>query len=225
MVRYLPNIPGWRDVPLKKILEKKLKIAVRLDNDVNMITLGEWRFGAGKGSRNLVCLTLGTGVGGGLIINNSLYRGEGFAAGELGHMPVNEQGPVCGCGGWGCLESYVGNARLMARAAKLMKKSPMALEEMFRLANQGNRRAVEFWHETAEHIGNGLVGLVNLLNPRKIIIGGGVSNNHKFLFPMIRSIIQRRAMDTQARMVKIVRAQLGSDAGLLGAWVLFHEDK
>ena len=223
VVRFLPNIPGWKNVPLKKELEKNLGIAVHLENDVNLITLGEWKYGAGKDVKNLVCLTLGTGVGSGLIFDGRLYRGPGFAAGELGHVPLNEEGPACGCGGYGCLESYVGNKRLVLRAQEIMKKDDVTLEEMNALAKQGDHNALIFWKETAAHIGNSLVGVVNMLNPQRIVIGGGVSNNHEFLFSTINDVIQKRAMTTQASMVKIVRAKLGNDAGILGAQVLVHE--
>ena len=90
-VHFLPNIPSWKNVPLKKIMEERLRIPAFIDNDVNLITLGEWHYGAGRGIRNMVCITLGTGVGGGLILDNALYRGEGFTAGEIGHVPLNER--------------------------------------------------------------------------------------------------------------------------------------
>lgn len=225
VVRFLPNIPGWRNVPLKAQLEKRLNISVFLENDVNLITLGEWRYGAGRDAKNMICMTLGTGVGSGLILDGHLYRGPGFAAGELGHMPLNEHGPSCGCGGYGCLETYVGNKRLAARAEKMTGRKNVTLEEMNKLAKQGNKKAVKFWEEAATHIGNNLVGVVNLLNPQRIVIGGGVSNNHQFLFKTINAVIRKRAMPTQAAMVKIIRAQLGNDAGILGAQVLVNEQK
>lgn len=225
IVRFLPNISGWKDIPLKKILEKKLGISVFLENDVNLIALGEWKFGAGRKVENMVCMTLGTGVGGGLILNGSLYRGYSFSAGELGHIPINEEGPVCGCGSYGCLESYVGNKRLVLRAQQMTKKQDVSLEDMYALAKRGDKTALKFWEEAATHIGNGLVGVVNMLNPQRIVIGGGVSHNHEFLFKTINAVIQRRAMKVPASMVKIVRAQLGNDAGILGAHVLVHEHK
>lgn len=225
IVRFLPNIPGWRNVPLKKLLEKKLNIPVFLENDVNLIALGEWRYGAGRDAENMVCMTLGTGVGSGLILDGHLYRGAGFSAGELGHMPLNEHGPSCGCGGYGCLETYVGNKRLVARAQEITGRKEVTLEEMNALAGQGNAKALKFWEEAATHIGNNLVGVVNLLNPQRIVIGGGVSNNHRFLFKTINAVIKKRAMPTQAAMVKIIRAQLGNDAGILGAQVLVNEQK
>lgn len=223
MVNYLPNIVGWRNVPVKKLIQSKLKIPTYLDNDVNLITLGEWQFGAGKGYKNLVCMTLGTGVGSGLIFNNALYRGEGFVAGELGHIPLNEHGPHCNCGGFGCFERYVGNKYLVESGAKIFKKKNIQLEEIFDLADKGNVRAIKFWEETAEHIGNALTTVINLLNPRLIIIGGGVSNNYKYLHTKIKEVIKKRAMKTQAKMVKVVRAKLGDDAGIIGARVLVEE--
>jgi len=222
LVRFLPNIPGWRNVRLKSILQQKLNLPVFIDNDVKLITLAEWKFGAGKGVADMVCLTLGTGVGSGLILNNRLYRGQGNAAGELGHVPLNEHGPSCNCGGFGCLEAYIGNSRLKARANAVMGRRDMTIEKMFQLAGSGNKKALGFWQESAEHLGNGLVTVVNLLNPRVIVIGGGVSNNHRFLFKTVRNVISRRAMSTQSSMVKIVRAALGDDAGIIGAQVLVN---
>ncbi|MBU0467783.1 MAG: ROK family protein [Candidatus Omnitrophica bacterium] len=220
IVTSLTNISGWRNVPLMSLLQKKINIPVYIDNDVNLIALGEWKFGAGKGYNNLLCMTLGTGVGSGIILNGELYRGEGFAAGELGHMPLNEKGPSCNCSGFGCFECYVGSSVLVAKAAKIFKNKNIKLEDVYDLANGGNIRAVQFWEETAAHVGNGLVGVVNLLNPRLIVIGGGISKSYKLMQKVIEDIVKKRAMKIQANMVKIVRAKLGDDAGLIGAQVL-----
>ena len=133
-IHVLPNIPHWRNVPLKKILENQLNIPVFLENDVKLITLAEWTFGTGKGYQNLICVALGTGVGSGLILNNALYRGEGFVAGELGHLPLNETGPACPCGGYGCFERYVGNQEIIARGAKIFKKKDITPPDLRRLA-------------------------------------------------------------------------------------------
>lgn len=221
IINFLPNIPGWRNVPLKILVEKKLKIPVYLENDVNLITLAEWKYGAGVGYKNLICITLGTGVGGGLILDGQLYRGEGFVAGEIGHMPLNEKGPACNCGGIACFETYVGNRQILAKVRTLFKKEGLhRIQDIFLLANQGDRRAIRIWEEIAVHIGHGLIGVVNLLNPRLIVIGGGVSNNFKFLYKTIHEIILKRAMRVQAKMVRITRAKLGDDGGILGADVL-----
>ena len=219
-VRFLPNIPGWRGVPLKSILQKMVKLPVYVDNDVKIITLAESKFGAGKGVRDLVCLTLGTGVGAALILNGQLYRGEDNAAGELGHMPLNEDGPKCNCGGFGCFETYVGNRALFALASRMMGKPGLTTQDMFILAKKGNKKALLFWETAGRRIGNGLVGIVNLLNPRLLIIGGGVSNNERFLFKTITDTIRRRAMSLQGSAFKIKRANFKDDAGIIGAYVL-----
>ncbi len=224
IVRFLPNIPGWKNVPLKKLLEVRLKLPVFIDNDVKLITLAEWQKGAGRGYRDLVCLTLGTGVGSGLVLGNKLYRGAHNAAGELGHLPLNETGPQCNCGGYGCLESYIGNQRLVNKATAVMGKS-VTLEEMHALAMKGNAKALKFWKETATHLGNGLTGIVNLLNPSVIVIGGGVSNNHQFLFKTAQDVIDSRAMLTHRKHVKILKAKFGNDAGIIGAQVLVNHAK
>jgi glucokinase len=224
IVRVLPNIPGWKDVPLKRIMEKELGMLVRLENDVNMITLGEWRYGAGRGFRDLICITLGTGVGGGLILNNAIYRGPGFVAGEIGHMPVSADGPECGCGGWGCFERYVGNKALKKDAARSFRKE-LALEELYLMARQGKKKALEFWDMVGEKVGNGLVGPINFLNPECVIIGGGISRSLGFMRPAIEKVIKRRCMKTQAEMVQIIKACLDDDAGIVGAQVLVRYEK
>jgi glucokinase len=222
LVNFLPNIPGWENVPLKQLMQKQLRIPTYLDNDVNLITLGEWKYGAGVGYSNLVCMTLGTGVGAGLILNNSLYRGEGFVAGELGHMPLNEKGPKCNCGGEACFERYVGNGVLQKKLEKVFKKKGIVFPDVHHLGRKGDKRVLKFWEEAADHVGNGLVGIVNLLNPRLIIIGGGVSNNLVFMKKRIHEVIKKRAMKVQSGMVKIVRAKLDDDAGIIGACVLVN---
>ncbi len=223
VVKFLPNLPGWENVALKNIMEKKIKMPVFIDNDVKLITLGEWKFGAGIGIRDLICLTLGTGVGSGLILNNALYRGAGFTAGELGHIPLNEEGPLCNCGGRGCLERTVGNKYLLEKARKLFGKRDITLEEVTRLADRGNSAALKFWKETASHIGIGLVSVVNLLNPKRIIIGGGIANAHRHLFPVIFQTIRKRAMSVPSQMVQLRRAKLGDHAGIMGAQVLVDQ--
>ena len=222
LVHFLPNIPGWREVRLRSILEKKLKLAVALDNDANLMCLAEYKLGAAKGSRNAVCLTLGTGVGGGIIIDASLYRASTFAAGEIGHIPINEEGPQCNCGGRACLEAYVGNNRIMAQVRKVFGHG-MSLEEVSSLARKGNKKAIALWETVGKRLGIALVGVVNLLNPDCIVIGGGVANAGKVLFDKIKEVVKNQAMKIQAEHVKILKAKLGSDAGLIGAAILAKE--
>ncbi len=225
VVKFLPNIPGWKNVPLRKMFEQTLGLPTLLENDANLIALAEWRLGAGRGVKNLICVTLGTGTGGGLILNNQLYRGEGFVAGEIGHVPLNEKGPRCNCGGIACLERYVGNRMLLSLSRRIFHNQQISLPETFRLASQGDARAIKFWEQMAVHLGNGLIGAVNLLNPRLIIFGGGVSNNFKFFAKTVKKVIDQRAMKVQSAMVKIARAQLGDDAGIIGALVLVQPDR
>ncbi|MFA6384108.1 MAG: ROK family protein, partial [Candidatus Omnitrophota bacterium] len=119
IVHFFPNIPGWKEVRLTAILKRRLHCPVYIDNDANVMALAEFTLGAAKGARNAVCLTLGTGVGGGLILNGRLFRGSTYAAGEIGHMPVNEKGPDCNCGGIACLESYIGNRRIVSDVRRI----------------------------------------------------------------------------------------------------------
>lgn len=225
IVRTLPNISGWKDVPLKKLMEKKLGLRVQLENDVNMITLGEWKYGAGKGLSDVIFMTLGTGVGAGLILNGDIYRGPAFAAGEIGHAPLNEKGPECGCGGWGCFERYVGNKELQHMAIKIFKQRDITLEDVYQKAVEGKKKALGFWDMVGERVGNGLVGPVNILNPQAVVIGGGVSRSFAFFEPAVARTLRRRAMRTQAETVRIIKALLDDDAGIIGAKVLICHEK
>ena len=232
LVHSLTNIPGFRNVALKKILERKLHRPVFLDNDVNLMALGEYYFGAGRGANNIICLTLGTGVGGGLIIEGKLYRGSSLSAGEIGHIPLNEDGHRCNCGGKACLETYIGNKYLVKEAVKKISKTSTCLsqinltpEKITQAAKKGDKLAIQIWKETGQRLGTVLAGLVNLLNPEKIIIGGGLAQAGHFLFTPIRKTVNERAMNFPARKVKIVRARLGEEAGLIGAAVLVWLNK
>ncbi|MCK9594827.1 MAG: ROK family protein [Candidatus Omnitrophica bacterium] len=222
LVHFFPNIPGWKEVYLKKILEQKIKLPVFIDNDANLMALAESRMGAAKGMRNAVCITLGTGVGGGIIIDNRLYRGSTFSAGEIGHMPVNEKGPDCNCSGFACLEAYIGNKKLLNHAKSAFGRQ-ISLEELSRLSAKKNRKAVLIWERMAQRLGVVLSGIVNLLNPDCIVIGGGVANAGRIIFDQVKENILTRAMVVQAKHVKIVRARLGSDAGMIGAALLVKE--
>jgi len=240
LVHSLTNVPGWRNVRLKKILETMLsalggKIAVLVDNDVNLMALGESRFGAGRGAKDLVCLTLGTGVGGGIIIDGNLYRGTSSAAGEIGHMPLKEEGLKCNCGSFGCLERYVGNRYIVDEVKdkirsgrptmirKLVKGdlSMITPEVISKAAKKKDALAVESWRTVGRRIGVALSGVINLLNPEKIIIGGGMADAGEVLFKAIRDTVDKRALPVSKGAVKIVKAKLGNDAGIAGAAALF----
>jgi glucokinase len=221
-VHFFPNIPGWREVNLKKILEKKLKIRVCVDNDVKAMTLAEHKLGAARGFKNCLCLTLGTGVGGGIIIENSLFRGADNAAGEIGHLPINEKGPRCNCGGIACLEAYIGNNRILERARKVFGRK-VSLEELSALALKKNKKAITAWQEVGRQLGVALTALVNVLNLDAVIIGGGVANAGAILFNRVKETVASRSMSVQAGRVKILKARLGSDAGVIGTAIALEE--
>ena len=222
IVHFLPNIPGWKEVGLKKILEQKIKLPVFIDNDAKLMTLAEHKLGAAQHYKNVLCLTLGTGVGGGLIINNLLYRGSDNSAGEVGHFPLNENGPLCGCGARGCLETYVGNSKIIKDARKLFGPK-ITLERVSELARENNLKAIDFWSQVGGKLGLALSGIVNLLNLDLIVIGGGVSYAGGVLFENIRRKIILRAMRLPAKRVRVVKAKLGMDAGIIGAGYLVRE--
>ena len=239
LIHRLVNVKGWHNVYLKRILSRKLKLKVYMDNDVNLVTLGEYKYGAGRGTKNMICITLGTGVGGGIILDGNLYRGSGFTAGEVGHIPINVNGPRCNCGGKACLERYVSNYCIVEEAKKLVRKRPNSKILKFadgkpskitpkvisEAAHLGDKLAIKIWKETGVYIGVALTGLVNVFNPECIVIGGGVSLAGDVLFNSIRETVARRAMKEPAQKVKIVPAELGNDAGLIGASILATKGK
>jgi len=225
LIHYLPNIPHWQNTPLRKILRNRLGFDVFVDNDVNLMALAEARLGAAKGANNAVCITLGTGVGGGLILDGEIYRGTDFCAGEIGHMPINVDGPKCNCGGKACLERYIGNKYVLMDAQNKFKNKNITLEELSKLARDGNIKALEIFATFSNRLGVALTGVVNLVNPEVIVIGGGLSYSGGFLFRDVQKVIRERAMPTHAKRVQVKRALLGSNAGLIGAALLVKENK
>ena len=236
VVQTCANLPGWNHVPLRSHLQRRLRIPVQVDNDANLMTLAEWRFGAGRGVQNLVCLTLGTGVGGGLILNGALYRSRLGPSAEIGHVSVAETGPRCSCGGKACLERYVGNRAILRFVRRrIAEGAPSRLSEMVghqmsrltpelidQACAQGDRLARQTWEEAGRKIGLVLSKVVNLLSPDRIVIGGGIAKAGRWLFDPIRQTVCSRAM-RQLADVPIVAARLGSSAGLLGAALLARE--
>lgn len=233
-IHTLTNIPDWHEVRLGDILKKRLKLPVFVDNDVNVMALGELFFGAGRGAVNMLCIALGTGVGGGLIFDGRLYRGSSYAAGEVGHIPINEDGPKCNCGGRACMEAYVGINYIIRDVVEkirsgvktsiteivkgdLTKITPM---EISKAADAGDEFAKNVYLKLGQKIGIGLTGVVNLLNLEKIVIGGGVAEAGKILFDSITNTINERAMKLSAKTVKVIKAKFGYDAGLVGAATL-----
>ena len=232
IVRLAPNIPGWVDVPIANIMEEEFSIPTRVDNDVRCADLGELNFGAGVGCENLICITVGTGIGSGLIINGKLVRGASNAAGEIGHIKLDIQGGrLCGCGDRGCLEAFASGPSIVALAedyikgGKSTKYRELANPEITpyivsEAAKQGDPVAKRIFTIVGEYIGVGLASVVNLLNPEKIIIGGGVAAAGDILMNPIKETLVKRAMPIAGAAVEVVPAQLGNTAGVIGASLL-----
>ena len=234
VVRVSPNIPGWINVPVAKIIEKEFGIPTKVDNDVRCAALGELAFGAGKGCQDLICITVGTGIGSGLIINGKLVRGADNAAGEIGHIKLQmHDGPICGCGDTGCMEAFASGPSIVAMAqeyilgGKSTKYRELANPEITpyivaEAAKQGDKVALKIFERMGEYIGIGLASVVNLLNPEKIVIGGGVADAGDILFTPLINTLKKRAMPIQAKSVSVVPAQLGNAAGVIGASLLIE---
>jgi len=222
VVHFFPNIPGWKEVKFRDILRTKLGLPVSIDNDAKLMALAESKLGAARGYHNVLCMTIGTGIGGGIIINGKLFRGFNNAAGEVGHLPINENGAYCNCGSSGCLEAYISNRKIINLARKSFGCN-ITLEELSKLAAKGNRMAKDIWCKTGSHLGFALAGVVNLLNLDAIVIGGGVANAGKPLFDSIQGALKEQAMSVQGSHVKIFKAKFGDEAGLIGAAILAKE--
>lgn len=234
IVRIAPNIPGWVNVPIASIIQEEFGIATRVDNDVRCAALGELNFGAGKGCQNLICITVGTGIGSGLIINGKLVRGSNNAAGEIGHIKLQmHDGPICGCGDTGCLEAFASGPSIVAMAeeyilgGKSTKYRELANPDITpyivaEAAKQGDKVAKKIYDIIGEYIGIGMASVVNLLNPEKIVIGGGVADAGDLLFDPIIRTIKDRAMPIQGEAVQVVPAELGNSAGVIGASLLIE---
>ncbi len=235
LVKNLPNIPGWVNIPLAKIMEEEFLIPTRLDNDVRCAALGELNFGAGKGCENLICITVGTGIGSGIVLNGKLVRGASNAAGEIGHIKMQMTGgPLCGCGDYGCFEAYASGPAIVTMAkeyisgGKSAKYKEMATDGIItpyvvaQAALQGDAVSIQIFKQMGKIIGTGLASVVNLLNPQKIIIGGGVADAGDILLEPIRQTILDRAMPIQGQCVEVVSAQLANSAGVIGASLLIN---
>ncbi len=227
-----PNLRGWENVPLAEVFTGELSLPAFLDNDVNCAAYGEFRKGAGKGTKYFICMTMGTGLGGGIIIDGSLYRGSRGFAGEIGHTVVLAGGPGCSCGSKGCLEALVGAGAIVDRARGLLggKRESMlddnddlTVEMISKAAFSGDKLAAKVFKETGRFLGIGIANLVHLFNPEVIAIGGGVAGAGDFLFEPARKSFREHVMDDILADARIVPAQLGNKASFLGAAFLAME--
>ena len=228
-----PNIRALDQFPLRSVLQEKLGWQVLLENDANAAVIGEMWLGAGRGFKTIACLTLGTGVGGGLILDEKLWRGADGTAGEFGHAAVDPLGGVsCKCGNEGCLEMYASATaiiRMTKEARPRFPQSPLFAREdltardVYDTGVAGDPLALEVFERVGTYLGIAFANLVNVLNPEMIIIGGGVANGWGLFEKRMREEVSNRAFPVPAARVKIVAAECGDDAGLLGAAQLAFE--
>ncbi|HZT15461.1 MAG TPA: ROK family protein [Gaiellaceae bacterium] len=218
-----PHLPGWRDVPIGPLAEREFERPVTLENDATAAAAGEHRWGAGAGTRNMVYLTLSTGVGGGVVVDGRLYRGARGNGGELGHVTVDWRGRPCrGCGRRGCLEAYVSGTSIAERAREAGLPLETA-EEVAAAARAGEPTATRVWDETVEALACGLTSIVNLFEPELVVVGGGVSRSGEQLLAPVRDLVRSSAMQPAAEGVEIVASPLGDRVGVVGAAAIVYD--
>jgi len=235
MINFAPNLPGWRDVPLRKILEDEFNMKVVLENDANAAAWGERCFGAGQGVNNLVCFTLGTGIGGGIIIDGKIYHGNNYGAAELGHMTVNKDGPRCNCGNYGCLEAYSSATGIKNRIKNRIREGiksdflnfdedklfeSLRLKSIFEAARKGDRLTSIVVEEAISYLGIAIANITNILNPEMVVLVGGITNEGEKLLIPLKGEVKKRAFYFNYKSLKIVIGELGGNAGVLGAAAL-----
>ncbi len=213
-----PNFVYWRDVPISEYLVKKSNVPVFVDNDANLMAFGEYMFGAGKDKKDVICITLGTGIGGGIIIDGELYRGSYYSGAELGHMTIHYAGRKCNCGGIGCFEKYASASALIEDYNSLKPPTPCRnTKQIFKLYYKGDPLAKKAVDQYITYLGAGLSSIINIFNPQIVIIGGGVSEAGEDFIQKVKETTRHRTMSTSFNKVEIAAARLGNRAGMLGA--------
>ena len=210
IARVAINLKNWHNVPLADWLEAKTGLPTILENDANCAGLGEAWLGAGRHFKNLILLTLGTGVGGAVILDGKLFSGHQGAAGELGLIAINPDGPECNSGNRGSLEQYVS-------VQAIRRETGLEPLELANLAKSGDAKALEYWQNYGRYLGIGLASIIYILTPEAIIIGGGISAAAEFFLPTVRSEIERRVLPSSRENLQLLVAELGNQAGMVGA--------
>lgn len=215
-------IYGWDNVPLRDMLQSKLHIPVYIENDVNTLTLTERWFGHGQGVDNFLTVTVGRGVGLGIVANGQFYRGQSGGAGEFGHTTINPEGPLCACGKRGCLEAYVGDPGLIRSANESAARGELSasvenLDELLSLARRGDHAAIRIFEQAGRILGIGIANLINLFNPKKIIISGEGTREGDFLFIPMKESVEQNTMPGLFDPDTVVIAPWGDDAWARGA--------
>lgn len=231
-VMNLTNVKGWSNIPLRSMIMERTRLVGNLENDAKAMAYAEWKHGAGQSVPNVVCVTLGTAVGGALILNGRLYRGATYVAGEIGQTSIDYNGVDFVYGNKGALEAYVGHRQISAFARELYKQHGRTLSDdeahldhLSKAADEGDTVADDVWRSVGLKIGVGLTNVIWLVNPDRIVIGGGVANAGERLFRYIRQTIQSRCEKTFWKNLDIVPATLGNDAGIIGAASLALESE
>ena len=230
-----PNL-AWRNFPLRDEVSKRVSLPAALDNDANCATLGEWWCGAAKGGRNVVGITIGTGIGGGLIFDGKLYHGSSDGAGEIGHTTIDPTGRRCKCGNYGCLEAYASGPAIAERAREELEvdgdsillemvegdASRITAQIVFEASKRGDVVATQVVRDTAHFLGVGVSNLINVLNPDIVVIAGGVTQAGDLLFDPLRAEIKRRAFKSLVDACRVVPGALPLSAGVVGAVAIFR---
>jgi len=229
-----PNL-HWTDFPLRDEVGARTGLATWLDNDANCATFGEWWIGAGRGARDMIGLTIGTGIGGGIILGGRLYHGASGVAGEVGHMTIETQGRRCSCGNYGCLEAYASGTAIAERAREAVSGndssalhglvqgdlSRLNARIVYEAATRGDAIALEVVRDTAKFLGAGVANLLNMFNPEVVVLAGGVTHAGHALFEPMRAEVRRRAFRAAWEAARIVPGELAGDAGVVGAVATF----
>ena len=225
-----PNLPGWQDVPLRDIMQERLGKKTFLINDANAAALGEFNFGAARGVHDFIYITLSTGIGGGVVIDGKIYSGAIGAAGEVGHMTIDDDGPICNCGNRGCWETLASGTALAREARHRIKEGvrtsileyaggdveKVTAQVIHNAAERGDGLAKELIARTGYYVGVGLANLINIFNPELIVIGGGLSNIGDLLLKPAFKVAGERAYKEAFQAVRFASAELGRNSGVLG---------
>ena len=232
VIQFLPNLPGkWLNVPLQAIIERQVQLPVALINDVRAITLGEWTFGAGRGAETVVCLAIGTGIGGGIVVNGQFHLGIGGTAGEFGHQVVEVNGLPCGCGGRGCLELYASGPAMAAMGVKEVMHghttrigelvdqdlNRITAEVIAQAAREGDPIAKGIIQRVGMYLGIAVGNILGVISPQRVIFGGGVSRAGDLLLTPIVQTVTERVHVIPVQKVEFLLAELGINGGLIGA--------
>jgi glucokinase len=233
-----PNL-GWRNFPLRDLIANAVHLPATLDNDANCATYGEWWLGAGRGTRTLVGLTLGTGIGGGIVLDGKIFHGCSDVAGEIGHMTIDSNGRKCKCGNYGCIEQYASGPAIALRAVEGIeagadtvlvdmvngKLEDITAATVYEATVQGDAYATEVMKDTAKFLGAAVASIINILNPEMVVIAGGVTRAGDTLFEPLRAEVRRRAFKSAQECCRIVSAELPGTAGVVGAAGVFKMER